>query len=46
MDLNVLLSMAIGWLVVDAFTDCLCVGLAFAVICIVKRLVSGGGIYG
>lgn len=46
MDLNVLLSLAIGWLVVDAVADCFCIALAFAVICIVKRIVSGGGYIG
>lgn len=46
MDLNVMISLAIGWLVADAVADCLCIALSFAVICIVKRLVSGGGYIG
>lgn len=38
MDLNVLLRLAIAWLALDAFSDCLCIALALAVFATVRNI--------
>lgn len=38
MDLNLIMSLAIGWLAFDALADCLCIALVLAIFATIRNI--------